>query len=178
MGKIFSLGAGIKQVIQDAMDDLLANEQVGGLGKTCLLVYPARYVPCPNCIIDPHSGRSTGRYRHGGPMPFQAGKCPMCQGEARQAQEVSEEITLLCNWEPKKFLTPIKNLEVRAPYSVLETKGFLTDVPKILKTDHMVFQTPTSAYMRQKYKLASEPGDRSNIIQGRYFICQWERWNG
>jgi len=178
VAKIFSIDSDIKSVIQDAMDDMLANTKDGGLGKTCLLVYPARYIKCDNCVLDPHSGRSTGRYRHGGPMPFNQGKCPMCQGEGRKAHEVSEEITLNCNWEPRKFVTPIPGIDLKIPYSLVETKGYMSDLPKILKADHMVFQLPVNPIIRQKFKLVGEPGDRSNIVQGRYFYAIWERWNG
>ncbi len=178
MGKIFSLDDSIKATIQDALDDLLVNGAEGGLGKTCLLVYPPRYIRCENCVLDPNSGRSVGRWRHGGPMPFSASRCPMCQGEGRKAEEVSEEMTLLCNWDARKFVTPIPNVQLRAPYSLVETKGYLKDLPKLIKCDHMVFQIPVSPIVRQRFKLVGEPSDRSNIIQARYFVAVWERFNG
>lgn len=174
MAKIFSLDADIKSVIQDALDDLLANESAGGLGKTCRLVYPPRYIRCDNCVLSPHSPDGVGRYRHGGPMPF-TGRCPLCNGEGKKADEQGEDVTLLCNWEPRKFVTPIRNLDLKVPFGFVETKGYMADLPKVLKCDHMVFQVPVTPIIRQKYKLVGDPGDRSNIIQGRYFIALWER---
>jgi hypothetical protein len=180
MAKIFALDAQTKQVIQDALDDLLANGEEGGLGKTCSLVYPPRFVACSNCIVDPLSGRSMGRYRSGGPSPFTGGKCPLCGGEGRKPEEVSEQITLGCNWDLRRFVTPlpIAKQNMFVPYSLVETKGFLKDLPKILKCDHLVLQLPIQGLIRNKFRLLVQPGDRSNIIQNRYFYAVWEQFNG
>lgn len=175
MGKLFALDADIKRVITDALDDLLANEKDGGLGKTCRLVYPPRSVPC-NCVKDPVGGKHANRPVGGAPVPFTATQpCPVCNGEGRREDEVSEEITLKCNWEMKKFFFPVRNLELRVPHSVVEVKGYLKDLPKIMKCDHLVLNLPVEPYLRQKFTLAGEPGDPSNIVQGRYFVAALER---
>src|SRR5262249_17050413 len=133
MGKIFSLDTETKQVIQDALDDLLANVADGGLGKTCTLVYPPRNIPCDNCVPDPVTARSTNRPRNGSAVPFAIGQsCPMCSGRGMKQSEVTEEITLGCNIDIKRFVTPIPNVNVVIPNSLLETKGYLTDLPKIM----------------------------------------------
>jgi hypothetical protein len=176
MGNIFSLDDDTKQVISDALDDILANTNVGGLGKTCKLVYPERYVSCPNCIPDTFGGKSSNRYRTGGRIPFTATQaCPVCSGAGKAALEVSEEITLKCNWEPKSFIRPVKNLQINIPYSIVETKGYMTDLPKILKATALIINLPIAPYIKQTFRLLGEPGDPSNIIQGRYFIATWER---
>jgi hypothetical protein len=178
MGKLFSLDRQTKQVISDALDDFLVNNADGGLAKSCLLVYPSTFVECPNCVRDPIGGKSANRPRSGAPVPFTAGQpCPVCSGKGQKEVEQTEEITLKCNWEPKTFVK-VANLDVRVPYSLVETKGFLTDLPKILKADHLVVNLPIASYLRQKFRLEGEPGDPGNIIQGRYFTAVWRRWNG
>ncbi len=38
---------------------------------------------CTNCFIDPLSKRSMGVYRKGGPVPFEKGQCPVCNGKGK-----------------------------------------------------------------------------------------------
>lgn len=178
VGELFSITSDIKSIVTAAFDDLLINEQDGGLGKTCLLVYPPKSIPCENCLINPTTGKSIGRYRHGGPAPFKQGRCPLCQGEGRKSSEATEEITFGVNWDVKTFVFPIQNIDLRVPHGFVQTKGYLKDAPKVLKADHLVIQLPIAPYLRQKFKLEGEPVDTSNIVQGRYFYALWRRWNG
>lgn len=178
MGVLFTLNDSVKQVIQQALDDLLVDSSLGGLGKTCLLIYPPRLTPCSNCVIDPVSGRSSNFPRNGCGQPFLPGQaCPLCGGKGTVETEMSESIVMGCNWEPKKFVTPLPMINVRLPFSYLETKFYLVDMPKVLKAAYLIFQVTEAPYGKQKFKLASEPGDRSNIIQNRYAYAVWERIN-
>lgn len=172
MGKLFSLDAGTKQVVQDALDDL-----IGEFGKDCLLVYPPRAVPCVNCLWDQTRGASANAWRTGGPMPFGRGEvCAVCGGAGRKFEELSEVIRLLCAWAPRDFFRPMSQLgDVRVPAGTIQTKGYLADAPKIMRCDHLVFQTAAEAIVRKKYRLLSQPGDQSNILQGRYMVCTWEQ---
>jgi hypothetical protein len=172
MGKLFTLDEGTKQVVQDALDDLITE-----FGKRCRVVYPPRWAACANCVSDPVGKKSANRWRTGGPLPFPSGSvCPLCNGAGgHHAEELSEEVLLLCAWEPKNFWYPAPGLDVRVPGGALQTKGFLSDMPKITRCDHLVFQLPVEPYAHYRYRLVGEPGDRSNIIQNRYFIANWQR---
>lgn len=171
MGVIFTLDSDTKSLIQQVFDDLITE-----LGKDCQLVYPARWTPCSNCIYDPIGNKSSNHYLTGGPIPFTNGMCPLCNGQGRLAETVSETVHWLCEWEPKKFLTPVPNVKLRQAFSVVQTKGYFTDMPKAQRAEYMLFQLPIQGYTQYRYKLASEPGDPSNIVQGRYFIATWERY--
>lgn len=176
MGKIFDIDTATKQVIQDVLDDFLVNNADGGMGKTCLIVYPPKVTRCTNCIYDATTNRSSNRPRSGGPVPFaMGGTCPLCSSKGMMEEAVTEEITLKCNWEFKKFYSPPGDLKLRVPNSVVETKGYLSDLPKLLKAQYLVVNLPIAPYMRQSYTLLGEPGDPGNIIQGRYFLAYWER---
>jgi hypothetical protein len=168
MGKLFTLDDETKALVRDAFDDVLAE-----FGKPCLLVYPPRWKNCVNCVLTPGAPTSN-RWKTGGPMPFPNGSaCPMCNGEGRRAEEVTEQITLLCAWEPRSFFYPVPGIELRAPYSVLQTKCFMSDAPKLMRADHLVFQVPVEGVARKKFKLEGAPGDASNIIQSRYCVSLW-----
>lgn len=171
MGNLFDIDDETKAIIQAGLDDLI-NE----LGKECYLIHVGRWTACANCHYDSNAQRSSNRYRTGGPIPFpNGGTCPQCNGKGRITLEISESVTFLCEWNPRNFIYPVKNLDLRVPYGVLQTKGFIKDWPSVEKCDHMVFQVQLSALGKQRYKLLSAPGDRSNIIQNRYFVCLWER---
>lgn len=169
-----------KDIVTSVLDGLLksgdSSQTKSGFGKPCRLVYPPRPVACANCVIDPNSGRSTNRPRSGAAVPFASGQpCPLCSGSGKRETENYDDIVLKCDWEMKKFLLPVPDLQLRVPYSVVQTKGFMSDVPKVMKAAYLLVNTPISGVLRQKYKLLGEPGDPSNIIQGRYFVALWER---
>lgn len=171
MGKIFTLDAATKSIITDALDDLITE-----LGKNCRLVYPPQMVSCINCVKDPIGNKSANRWKTGGPIPFSNGMtCPMCGGEGFKAIEHTEDVLMLCAWEPKHFYYPLSNLNIRIPYSIVQTKFFLTELPKVEQCDHLVFQTNIEGVALRKFKLYGEPGDRANIIQDRYAVATWER---
>lgn len=171
MGQIFTLDSNIKGIIQQALDDIITE-----LDKPCRLYYPSRWVSCDNCTLNPAGNISSNRYRHGGPVPFPSGSaCPLCSGQGKRAEEQTEDINLLCSADPKKFFVPIPNLPIQVPDGILQTKGYMTDLPKILRAEFMLYQTSIDGYQKRKYRLLSEPVDSSNIIQNRYFVATWER---
>lgn len=169
MGKLFTISPKIRKIAQDGIDDLIDQ-----LGKDCLLVYPSVQEDCPNCVFDPTTGRSSGVYKTGGPRPFPRGSiCPVCRGKGTIDSDHTDVIRLLCTWNPKQFVMLAGNIE--RPYSVLQTKGYMTDVPKIIQARRLIVQLPIEPYVRATFELMSEPIDPGNIIQGRYFIALWKQ---
>lgn len=168
MGNIFTLTEDIKKIARDSIDDL-----INQLGKDCRLVYPPVMTPCGNCVYDAIGQKSSNRYLHGGPIPFSFGTCPMCNGAGFRAENSTEIIKMLCTIEPKNWFIPVAN--VRIPDCDLQTKGYLSQVTKVLQCTEMIIQPQIEASLRQKFKLASAPTDVGNIIQGRYFVAMWTR---
>lgn len=166
MGKLFTLDSATKSTIQDALDDIIAE-----FGKDCRLVYEGKWAACVNCLIDATSGKSTNRWRTGGPVPFQIGVCPQCKGTGRRAEEVSESVRFKVEWEPKNFEYPVEGLDLRVPHSVCQIKGYLSDLPKVNRCDHIIIQTPIEGIIQARFKLYGEPISPGNIIQGRYFVA-------
>lgn len=171
MGELFTLDDDIKALVQLAFDDVITE-----FGKDCLLVYPPRWKPCVNCVLDPIGHKSSNKWKNGGPLPFPNGNlCPMCNGDGRRAEEQTEVVKLLCAWEPKSFFYPMPGLDIRVPYSILQTKCLISEVPKLLRADHVIFEIPSEAVVRKRFKLLGAPGDSSNIIQNRYYVAVWEQ---
>lgn len=174
------LDAATRAVIAQALDDILLPADEGGLGKRCRLVYPPRFAPCPNCVFDPVGNRSSGRYKAGGPAPFAAGQpCPVCQGEGKTQTAATEDLVLGVTWEPKAFVRPLPaNVDLRTPHATCQTRGFLRYAPKLAKCDHLIVDVPVEGLLRQKMRLAGEVSSPGNIIQGRYCVATWTRFNG
>lgn len=169
MGKIFTLTADIKAIASDAIDDLIDQ-----LGKQCRLIYSAVKTDCPNCLLDVQSNKSTGLYKSGGPRPFPArGICPVCRGAGKIDSTSTDSVTMLCTWNPRDFYKYVGNVEL--PHSFVQTKGYMKDLPKILRARRMVLEVPIEPYIRYTFELSGEPIDPGNIIQGRYFLALWKR---
>lgn len=173
MGKLFTLDAATKAVIQDALDDIIAE-----FGKNCRVVYPARWAACVNCVNDPVGRKSANRWRHGGPLQFPAGTpCPLCSGQGgHQADAPTEDVRLKVEWEPLRFWVPFPGLDLRAPHSVCQTKGFVWDLPRLQKADHLLVQLPVEPYVQTRMRAISSPVLPGNIIQDRYVIMTWEAY--
>lgn len=171
MGKIFTLSDDIRAIAQDAIDDLIDQ-----LGKDCKLVYPSNAERCPNCVYDLEAHRSTNVYKPGGPIPFDSGACPVCDGIGTITTPASESIRFLCQWNPRDWFIAPGN--IRIPEGYMQIKGYLKDMQKVLRAEYIVIQTPIANVREYRYKLDSEPIDQGNIIQGRYFIALLKRYTG
>lgn len=169
MAKIFTITPQIRKIAADAIDDLIDQ-----LGKDCLLQYDALKIDCPNCIYDISTNRSTNKYQIGGPRPFPTGTlCPVCKGVGTLNSTHTDTVRMLCQWNPRKFNILPGNLEV--PNSWVQTKGYMTDLPKIMQSKKMIIELPITPYIRATFNLWGDPIDAGNIIQGRYFIALWKQ---
>ncbi len=176
MGVIVNITDDIKATVQQVFDDILLPAEEGGLGKHCRLIYPSKMIACENCVFDPTTNRSSNRPKSGAPIPFgPGGVCPMCNATGKMAEEHTEDVVFKCSWAPKRFMRLFPKIEMELAQSLVETKGYVTDIPKILQAERLVVDTSIEAYLRQTYKLFKSPGSPSNIIQGRYFMAYWEQ---
>lgn len=176
MAKIFQVTSRMRQIISDAIDDLIDQ-----LGKNVKLVYPPIAVPC-TCQADLIGKKGPGIWSTGNPSPKSwsgTTGCPLCNGEGKQYEESSDTIVLLCNTDIKTFEN-IKGIDVRLRQSgsIIQTKGYITDLPKILKCQYAIFQTDIEGIQQYRYELVGDPIDANNIIQNRYFIALWRRVGG
>lgn len=165
MGNVFTLTPDIKAIATGAIDDLITQ-----LGKDCLLVYPPSWTPCVNC-------GAGNRWVTGGPAPFPDGAvCPVCDGSGQRADEVTATVRMLVAVGPAQFFKKLP-VGVQVPDGLIQTKGFVADLPKVLQAREMVLQ-PGTLPVKLRYVLAGEPVDAGSIIQNRYFVCEWRRAGG
>lgn len=143
------------------------------LGKTCRLFITPKTLRCINCIYDPINKRSSNIYLTGGPYPFPEGsQCPLCGGKGIIVEEAYDDVILLIQEDVSKFQ---KIGSLNFPDGSIQTKGFITDLPKIQRCNYMLKHVDLSSILPQKYKLSGEPICPGNIVKSRYFVCLWER---
>jgi hypothetical protein len=161
-------------------DDLLENAEDGfnqmleTFGRTCRLIYPARFVECTNCIYDPIGKKSSNRWRNGGPMPFHSGVCPLCNAQGRRATENYDDITMTVNWVPGRYLRPTENIRVDIG-SVIETRGYIADLNKVKSCQDMIVIGEVEPYGKYRFKLDGEPISTFQFVKGKYFNAKWIR---
>lgn len=165
MGELFTITADIRQIATTAFTDLITE-----LGKDCMLFYEPTFTECVNCYYDGQIKRSSGIYR-GGPVPFERGfMCPVCAGEGGLFTDNTEVVRMLVNKDPKKFFTFDK---LRTPEIDMQSKGFLTDLPKFKQAKYIIAQINLQPYLVEKYIMVGTPTDTSNIVQDKFFVANW-----
>jgi len=171
MAKLFDIADIIRDTCQDGFDDILDL-----MAKPCKLTYPESFIDCVNCVYDPIGKKSSNRWVTGGPMPFHAGSiCPICNGDGKLATENSENIQMSINWGQITFGKNMP-INIRIPMGgVIETRGYLTDLPKVKKCRSMSILGDIAPYGHFNFKLDGEPSDPFQFIPGRYFIANWVR---
>lgn len=83
-------------------------------------------------------------------------------------------VRLLIAWQERDFWVRLP-ADVRAPEGMIQTKGYVTDLDQVVRASHLLVQGPLASGQRAKFERAGDPVDPSNIIQGRYFVCNWMR---
>ncbi len=97
----------------------------------------------------------------------------MCYGAGTISTENTEIISLVIEEDPTKFAN--LKIMVTLPKGAIQTKGFIRDLPKILKTDTLIKDIDAQPYIEYRYKLSGEPIISDKMVQRQYFHAIWER---
>lgn len=169
MGELFNLDDSIRQKMTAGFNDLL-----DFLGRDCTLYYPPIQEQCNNCIYDPIGNKSSNRWLHGGPMPFDHGVCPICGGLGTRAISQTEVVKMQFNFNATQWKKmPIPQLEIVD--GLVLSKGRLVDYPKIRNCIYMDAALDIGGLVTLRYQLYGEPLDVYSICQGVYFVTFWKR---
>lgn len=173
MANIFAITPEIRNLAKAAFSDLIDQ-----LSKPVKLVYPPKMERCDNCVYNPVGKKSSNVYVTGGPIPFPLGSiCPLCGGAGMRATENSDIVNLLINEDVKTFDKSLKldNTNIYYPAGTIQCKGYVRDLPKILKCDYMIKDMNLQPMMEYRYKRYGEPMVPGNIVQDYFFISLWQR---
>lgn len=134
------------------------------LGKSCTLVYPPKRVACDNCVR-PAGSTSNNTYRHGGPMPFNFGNCPMCGGNGYHEEEQTGSITLRIYWDRRDWLKYANSIQIASVEAMII--GYLSDLPNLLKANELLLISNQN-YAQYRVKLSGKPVPHG-FFKNRYF---------
>lgn len=155
-----------KQLYIDAI-----TEVIRGYSVTCTLIYgQTLFTDCPNCIFDPISGRSSGRYQTGGSSPF-TGVCPICFGAGRLASESTSTISLAVVYNYKEW---IPMMHVQSPNGYVQTISAADTIEDLKRAKEIIVDTSLAEHVRQRFERASEP-QPYGIGDATVIATMWKR---
>lgn len=159
-----SIPDSVFQAYKDAADDLISQN----FGINCRLVYPHRKIQCDNCIYDPVGQKSSNRYKHGGPAPFNFGHCPTCGGAGYKEDEQSEIIKMRVYFGSDNFKEVAPGVDTQnADAQVI---GFIYDLPKFERANEIICHSDLENYGTFKFRRASQAFPHG-LQKDRYFIA-------
>lgn len=141
-------------------------------GINCRLEYPPKEIACINCIYDVQNKKSTNKYKTGGPIPFSFGICPHCNGRGFKPEIQTDIIKLRVYWDKKSWLKV--GIPLNIPDGMVQAIGFMSDLPKIKKSQKAVLNSDQEGHNSWAYKLSGEPIPHG-FGRDRYVITYWER---
>lgn len=149
-------------------DDILDNKNITVDTK---LIYPEIVQVCPNCIFDSSSGRSSNKYKSGGPISFTYGICPYCHGKGKINTPSGDTIYLRVYYDQASF----KKLGYTdVPNGGAMCIGYIADKQKIKKATRIIPSYEIKEYGENVYKLASDPVPWG-LSKDKYFVAQLSR---
>jgi hypothetical protein len=86
--------------------------------------------------------------------------------------EVFTEIKLKVYWNPKEWINVVGDIQV--PNNVIQTIGFMKDLPQILKAKALIVHKDIQDYKEMRFERMGEHIPMG-LRQNRYFSCLWSR---
>ena len=154
-----------KDVHEAAIDEVIR-----AFGANCRLIYKGgKWEPCPNCIVNPQTGKSTGIYKTGGPISFTTGLCPYCKSAGRIIEENTEDVTLGVVWDHKQFMSTVVPVDGNQIQTICRAEHYT----KLKRASEIIADTTLQDYSRNIYQRMGDPifaGFRNSFV-----ICNWKR---
>lgn len=148
------INSSFKQIFKQQIDSMFGEH---GLSLPCKLISKdKKKSKCPNCIIDPITGKSSGRYKSGGQINFPYGQlCPVCNGIGFKYNTTEDTIDLLVIHDYKKWIN--FNTNANIPDGMIQTVAKFTDLQKLQKANTLIVDTSAEYIPSNEYIRDSEP---------------------
>lgn len=163
------ISSSFKQLFTNAIDELLSDT---GLTVPCRLIYAGtKQTICINCNFNAATGKSSGQYKTGGPIPFSAGVCPYCRGTGKTIDEQTETLYCAVIWDSKQFLGkfPVDN-----PNEFVQTINKVTSYDEIKRANKIIIDTDLTIYLKNQFERVSEPSF-VEFGSSSYIFTTWKR---
>lgn len=150
-------------------------EVIRGCSVPCQLIFGAtKFTDCPNCIFDVGAGKSSNRYQANGPIPFNSGLCPYCNGIGKIADEQTESISLCPIYDYKSWIPDI-NSNVQSPYGFVQTlSAYNTTYSKLLQAKEILINTDQNSKVRSRFERYGEP-QPCGLGSSAFVSTMWKR---
>lgn len=148
--------ADMKTLFTDAMDALL---ETTACTVPCTLIYGnTKWTECSNCYFSPSLSASSNKYKPGGPIPFNTGKCPFCHGSGRIEDEQTETLYMMPIWDYDSWVGwTATNARTRYPDGAVQTMSKLSTLDNIKKAKEIIVATDAQTYTKHKMTRDGEP---------------------
>lgn len=161
-----------KKTFSNAINALL---EEGGATVPCKLIYSSgKYELCPNCLINPVTGKSNGVYNGSGPNPFTNNKCPYCLGIGKKELIEDETIYLMVVWDSKKWMQMASTIQT--PEGGVQTFCNIDKMPQIKRAKEIYINTDIDDYVHARYIRNGEPEPVGCCIGDEAFmVTMWKK---
>jgi hypothetical protein len=162
----------LKEIYKSFIDELLRSNS---LSLPCKLIYGSSSItPCPNCIIDPISSKSSNNYNSpSGPIPFADGQiCPYCRGLGGTYSEANEIVDMLVVFDYKYWVG--FDSTVHKPEGMIQTISKLQDLPKLNSCNKIIVDTNIINYTEAYFQRNSEP-QPAGFGESSYLFTFWKK---
>lgn len=156
----------------------LFNDAVDNIwSRPITLIYPEIREECPNCTYN--GFRSNGRYKAGGPYPFDdGGLCPWCEGAGFKMVETSEQIYARIYYSQKEWVKVGPQVQLSNAAAQIVAK--LTDLPKLQQCKYCIphYYPNINNYNNQRLQRITDfypMGFLQNPV--KYVVTYWTAYN-
>jgi len=143
------------------------------LTRECKLIYSnTKMSECPNCIYDVATKKSSGRYKGGGPRPFDNGQiCPVCLGYYSIPSENYETLYLACIFDSKKFVQypGIQTSDIK-----VQTMSSINTLAKLKKVKEIIIDVGVQPYITLRCQKMAEP-ELMGLGSSAFIIIPWKK---
>ena len=162
----------MKSMFTNAIDALLEDD---ALTVTCKMVMKdMSKTDCQNCIFDAATGKSSNKYKPGGPRPFYTGVCPYCKSAGVITTDDEEEIDLIVLWDSKDWVGWKGSAEMsRFPEAYIQTMSKVSTVTKLKRASELIVNTDTEKYEHHRFTRAGAP-NYCGLGADSYVFISWK----
>ena len=156
----------------------LFNDAVDNIwSRPITLIYPEVREECPNCTFN--GFRSNGKYKAGGPYPFEdGGLCPWCEGAGYKMIETTEQIYARIYYSQKEWVKVGPQVQLANAAAQIVAK--MTDLSKLQQCKYCIphYYPGIDNYNNQKLLRISDfypMGFLQNPV--KYVVTYWSTYN-
>ena len=158
------------QSLQDLHKQII-DSTFNGLTVECTLHYSStKYEECENCIFDPIGGKSSNKYKTGGPIPFSHGMCPYCHGEGKRIITEDELVYLQPIWNSKDWY----NVNINIAEIDVQTMSKIETYPQIKRATSITIDNTIKNYGVPDFIRVGDP-EPIGLYQSSHIITSWRR---